>query len=80
MTEIGGSATIQTSHHKNGSCGTVISNVQLKVVDPESRKVMGPNQSGELWIRSMTMMNGYYNNPEATNSTIDKDGKKKFFS
>jgi len=76
MTEIGGVATMQTPHHKNGSCGTVVRNVQLKVMDPKSGKVMAPNQPGELWIRSMIMMNGYYNNPEATNNTIDKDGKK----
>ena len=79
MTEVGGLATIQTPNHKHGSCGTVARNCQIKIVDPESGKVLGANQSGEIWIRSITMMNGYYNNPEATNDTVDKDGKKIFF-
>ncbi|KAM0726992.1 4-coumarate-CoA ligase 1 [Formica fusca] len=76
MTELGGLATMQLPNHKNGSCGTVIQNVQIKIVDPENGKVLGPNQSGEVWIKTATMMNGYYRNPEATKNTIDKEGKK----
>lgn len=78
MTEIG-IITIQQSHHKTGSCGTVVENVQIKVVDPESGKVLGPNQSGEIWIKSRTVMNGYYKNPEATKDIIDEDGKQIIF-
>ncbi|XP_067211658.1 uncharacterized protein [Linepithema humile] len=74
LTEVGGMAVMQNPNHKNGSCGTVASNVQVKIVDPKSGKVVGPNQSGEIWIRSKNIMNGYYKNPEATNSTVDKDG------
>jgi acyl-coenzyme A synthetase/AMP-(fatty) acid ligase len=57
MTKTDGPITMQTSYYKNESCRTVLPNVQLKVVDPESGKVMGPNQSEELWVHSMTMMN-----------------------
>lgn len=78
MTELGGIATLQLPHHKDGSCGTVIENVQMKVVDPENGKVLGPNNSGELWIKTATIMNGYYRNPEATKSTIDEKGKNAF--
>ncbi|XP_018369931.1 PREDICTED: 4-coumarate--CoA ligase-like 7 [Trachymyrmex cornetzi] len=74
MTEVGGLATCQLPNHKNGSCGIVAKNVQIKIVDPESGKVLDPNQSGEIWIKSATMMNGYYRNPEATKSTIDEEG------
>ncbi|KAL0124905.1 hypothetical protein PUN28_006636 [Cardiocondyla obscurior] len=74
MTELGGLVTLQQSEHKNGSCGVVAKNVQIKIVDPESGKVLGPNQSGEIWIKSAIIMNGYYNNPEATKSTIDEEG------
>lgn len=73
---------MQCSNHKNGSCGTVLQNVQLKVVDSENGKVLGPNNLGELWIKTPTLMNGYYRNPEVTESTVDKEGKKlyKFFN
>lgn len=76
MTEVGGLATLQLPGHKNGSCGTVAKNVQLKIVDSESGKILGPNQSGEIWLKSASMMNGYYKNPEATKSTVDEEGKQ----
>lgn len=79
MTEIAGVGTIQLSHHKDGSCGTVVENVQMKIVDPENGKVLGPNKPGELWIKTAYMMNGYYRNPEATKNTIDEEGKKTLF-
>jgi len=74
MTELGGLATLQLPHHKAGSCGTVVENVQMKVVDPENGNVLGPNNPGELWITTAIIMNGYYRNPEATKSTIDEEG------
>ncbi|XP_072764968.1 uncharacterized protein [Anoplolepis gracilipes] len=78
MTELGGSATIQCSNHKNGSCGTVIQNTEIKIVDLESGKAFGPNQIGELWIKTMSLMNGYYRNLEITKKTIDEQGKKTY--
>ncbi|CAL1680762.1 unnamed protein product [Lasius platythorax] len=74
MTELGGIVTLQLPHHKAGSCGTVVENVQMKVVDLENGNVLGPNNPGELWITTATIMNGYYKNPEATKSTIDEEG------
>ncbi|KAM0726065.1 4-coumarate--CoA ligase 1 [Formica fusca] len=74
MTEIAGVGTMQLSHHKDGSCGTVVENVQMKIVDPENGKVLGPNKPGELWIKTAYMMNGYYRNPEATKNNIDEKG------
>ncbi|XP_024888852.1 4-coumarate--CoA ligase-like 7 [Temnothorax curvispinosus] len=73
MTETG-LITMQLPNHKNGSCGTVTKNVQIKIVDLENGKVLGPNQSGEIWIKSLTLMTGYYRNPEATKSTVDEEG------
>ncbi|KAG5307095.1 LUCI monooxygenase, partial [Acromyrmex insinuator] len=74
MTETGGVITIQQPHHKNGSCGVLIENVKIKIVDPESGKVLGSNQSGEVWIKVPSLMNGYYRNPEATKNIIDNEG------
>lgn len=79
MTELGGLAAMQLPNHKNGSCGTVIQNVQMKIVDPENGKILGPNQSGEMWIKAATMMSGYHRNPEATKNTIDEEGTKLFY-
>jgi fatty-acyl-CoA synthase len=38
---------------------------QVRVVDPEGRDV-GPDEVGELWLRSPTMFSGYWAEPEAT--------------
>jgi len=79
MTEVGGIIATQLPNHKNGSCGTVVNNAQIKIVDPESGKVLGPNQSGEICIKTDKIMNGYYRNPDATKSTIDEEGKEILF-
>uniref|UniRef100_A0AAU8GBB4 4-coumarate--CoA ligase n=1 Tax=Sparganium stoloniferum TaxID=203643 RepID=A0AAU8GBB4_SPAST len=59
---------------KSGSCGTVVRNAELKIVDPETGASLGRNKSGEICIRGEQIMKGYLNDPEATKNTIDKDG------
>nr|ALM23512.1 4-coumarate-CoA ligase 2 [Ziziphus jujuba] len=59
---------------KSGSCGTVVRNAELKVVDPESGCSLGYNQPGEICIRGSQIMKGYLNDGEATANTIDEDG------
>jgi len=79
MTETGGIVTMQQPHHKNGSCGVLTENAQMKIVDLESGKVLGLNQSGEIWMKIPSLMSGYYRNPEATKNIIDDEGKDIFF-
>jgi len=43
---------------KSGSCGTVVRNAELKVVDPETGRSLGYNQPGELCIRGLQIMKG----------------------
>ncbi|KAM7307600.1 4-coumarate--CoA ligase-like 2 [Ixodes scapularis] len=49
-------------------------NVQMKVVDLDTGKVLGPKEHGELWVKSPTNMRAYYNNPEATAEVITSEG------
>jgi len=76
MTECSSLITMQYSCHKNGSCGTIIQNGEIKIVDLDSKKTLGPNQLGEVYIKVAGIMNGYYKNPEVTKSIFDKEGKK----
>ncbi|XXG43806.1 hypothetical protein AAC387_Pa01g3762 [Persea americana] len=59
---------------KSGSCGTVVRNAELKVIDPETGLALTYNQPGEICIRGPQIMKGYLNDAEATASTIDVDG------
>ncbi|XP_014483122.1 PREDICTED: uncharacterized protein LOC106748773 [Dinoponera quadriceps] len=74
MTDYGGLCARQTKYSKPGSCGFVCETGRLKVVDPNTGKVLGANKTGEIWAKSSYMMNGYYNNPEATKRALDSDG------
>ncbi|XP_061369289.1 4-coumarate--CoA ligase 2 [Gastrolobium bilobum] len=59
---------------KSGSCGTVVRNAELKVVDPETGSSLGYNQPGEICIRGQQIMKGYLNDEKATATTIDAEG------
>ncbi|KAJ4958114.1 hypothetical protein NE237_025225 [Protea cynaroides] len=59
---------------KLGSCGTVVRNAELKILDPETGVSLPRNQPGEICIRGAQIMKGYLNDPEATEITIDKEG------
>ncbi|XP_019090904.1 PREDICTED: 4-coumarate--CoA ligase-like 2 isoform X2 [Camelina sativa] len=57
-----------------GASGLLAPNVEAKIVDPDTGRVLGVNQTGEMWIRSPTVMKGYFKNEEATAATIDSEG------
>uniref|UniRef100_A0AAU6QEA2 4-coumarate--CoA ligase n=1 Tax=Nepeta nuda TaxID=1533225 RepID=A0AAU6QEA2_9LAMI len=59
---------------KSGACGTVVRNAEMKIVDTETGVSLGRNQPGEICIRGDQIMKGYLNDPESTESTIDKQG------
>lgn len=45
---------------KSGSCGNVVRNAELKVIDPETGCSLPRNQPGEICIRGPQIMKGTY--------------------
>jgi acyl-CoA synthetase (AMP-forming)/AMP-acid ligase II len=60
--------------YKSGSIGVLVSNTEVRLVDPDTGDDMDVGEQGELWIRGPQVMKGYLNNPEATSATIDEEG------
>ncbi len=59
---------------KPGSIGTPIAGVEMKLVDDDGNDVTDPDGVGEIAIRGHNIMKGYWNRPDATEESIDKDG------
>ncbi|XP_046423351.1 4-coumarate--CoA ligase 1-like [Neodiprion fabricii] len=74
MSETGGAFSVQDNESKPTSTGVILPNRQLKVVDPDTGRVLGANQMGELCLKTCSMMKYYWKNPEATVSVLDEDG------
>nr|6ABH_A Chain A, Red-bioluminescence eliciting luciferase [Phrixothrix hirtus]6ABH_B Chain B, Red-bioluminescence eliciting luciferase [Phrixothrix hirtus]6ABH_C Chain C, Red-bioluminescence eliciting luciferase [Phrixothrix hirtus]6ABH_D Chain D, Red-bioluminescence eliciting luciferase [Phrixothrix hirtus]6ABH_E Chain E, Red-bioluminescence eliciting luciferase [Phrixothrix hirtus]6ABH_F Chain F, Red-bioluminescence eliciting luciferase [Phrixothrix hirtus]6ABH_G Chain G, Red-bioluminescence eli len=59
---------------KKGAIGTPMPYVQVKVIDINTGKALGPREKGEICFKSQMLMKGYHNNPQATRDALDKDG------
>ncbi|RZC36036.1 4-coumarate--CoA ligase 1-like, partial [Asbolus verrucosus] len=57
---------------KVGSCGKVVPATTLKVVDFHTDKLLGPNEKGEIRVKSEALMKGYYN--QGSSHCFDSDG------
>ncbi|HUG67382.1 MAG TPA: aminotransferase class I/II-fold pyridoxal phosphate-dependent enzyme [Pirellulaceae bacterium] len=51
-------------------CGHVLPEEEVIIVDHESRKRLPEHQVGEIWVRSQSVGQGYWNKPEITNETF----------
>ncbi|MBX9695566.1 MAG: AMP-binding protein, partial [Cyanobacteria bacterium] len=51
--------------------GRVIPGIELKIVDPESGAILPRGAQGEICCRGHNVMLRYWNNPDATQETID---------
>ncbi|CAG7728489.1 unnamed protein product [Allacma fusca] len=52
------------------SVGRLYPNTSLKILDTETGKALGPNQRGEIVVKSPIMCSGYWENPEDTATTF----------
>ncbi|EFJ10237.1 hypothetical protein SELMODRAFT_128539 [Selaginella moellendorffii] len=78
LTEVTGALTLIKDSRENenlaASVGTMLSDMEAKVVDVETSQPLPPNHKGELLVRGPTTMIGYMNDPQATSSTMNPQG------
>ena len=51
------------------SCGKAVDRMEIRIDSPDPF-----NQVGEILTKGMNVMDGYYNNPEASNTVLSSDG------
>jgi len=54
--------------------GKPLPECEVKIVDPETGKTLGPDQPGEICCKGYNIMKGYYKMPDKTREVIDEDG------
>ncbi|OPY47163.1 MAG: Acetyl-coenzyme A synthetase [Methanosaeta sp. PtaU1.Bin028] len=68
------SSTDDTLMQRVSTVGRPMPHTELKIVDPQSGKIVPRGQSGEICARGYAIMRGYYNNSEATDMAVDDAG------
>ncbi|MFX1392135.1 MAG: AMP-binding protein [Promethearchaeota archaeon] len=59
---------------KLGSIGLPFNNMDLKLVDPDTRKEVPLGEAGEICVKGPMIMKGYLNKPKETKKVIDSEG------
>ncbi|KAI1628330.1 amp dependent CoA ligase, partial [Exophiala viscosa] len=73
------SPTVMHQHESDddyvGTAGKILSDTQVRLVDPITKRDVGLGEEGELWVRGPQVMQGYIGDDEATRNTFSEDGQ-----
>ena len=68
------SPPLAPAEKRTGTIGPAMPGVLLRIVDPATGETVPVGGQGELWVKSPSLMQGYYHMPEETAQVIDLDG------
>jgi fatty-acyl-CoA synthase len=78
LSEVGSNATIgdreDSVERRCEFNGRPHPGMEIRIVDPQTRKTLPPKTPGEIAIRGFSLMKGYYKKPKETQEALDKDG------
>lgn len=75
MSELSPLGTMNSdSNRRTGSIGHLLSLTEGKIIDPETGKSLGPNETGELCIKGPQVMMGYLNDEKKTKDCVSDGG------
>ncbi len=56
------------------SAGYVVDGAELRIVDPQTGRTLPTGERGEIWMRGVGLMPGYFRDPAATAAVIKEGG------
>ena len=76
MSEYAGAVTVTRLGERRAdtASGHVVDGAELRIVDPQSGRDCAPSKRGELWVRGVGLMPGYFRDPEATAAVMRPGG------
>jgi len=57
-----------------GTVGRAFPHTEIKIIDPNTKRILPRGEVGEICARGYMSMKCYYNNPSATRATLDANG------
>ncbi len=80
LTETAAPSHSNPQHRPKRQCaGIPFLNTDARVLDPSTRKELGPNETGEIVVHGPQVFGGYWNQPAATKDAfLEHDGKTFF--
>jgi fatty-acyl-CoA synthase len=63
-----------SAYSRSHSSGRPLPGVEMRIVDPDTRRACGVGEPGEVEFRGPTRFVGYYRDPDATATALDSEG------
>jgi long-chain acyl-CoA synthetase len=75
LTETTPVVSLRHQHHPvAGTIGPLLAEQEMKLIDPETGREVGPGRKGVIHLRGPNVMKGYYKRPDKTAEVLTQDG------